>query len=97
MKKVLLIGLILVFAICFVAYASEDIEAIYWDIVDSVSERAHDAAWYSDPHDEWGFSEREEYIYRIGLMEGYEHGYDDGYDAGYEQSEFDHWDMIHDD
>lgn len=97
MRKTILIVLVMVCAICFVAYAAEDIESVYWDVVDSVSERAHESACYSDPLEQWGFSEREEYIYRIGLMEGYEHGYYDGYDAGYEQGEFDHWDMIHDD
>lgn len=91
MKKLILFVLVLVSAVCLAAHAAEDIEAIYWDVVDSVSERAHDAAWYSDPKEEWGFSEREEYIYRIGLMEGYEYAYDEGYFDGYEQGELDNW------
>lgn len=87
MKKIVIC--ILIALICtVVAYAAEDMEYYYLQTADRVSDVAADCGFIIEPDKEWNLNEREEYIYQIGIMEGYEWGYEDGLE-GFDEEDYD--------
>lgn len=72
----ILIALLVLWAIAF-SSAETDIEWFYYDVYDSLSVRTQEKSWIVEPLDEWNLTERERYIYQMGILEGYEWGYED--------------------